>query len=113
MRASRQRRAGRRLSVLTGPLPVLVSDNLPAVGACRQRWAGRLSVLTGPLEAEAGVPGGEIRVFNHWATGLQSGLLPRIVLLQRQQKHKQRIENAKVCKRNVSFWPQEMSFQVV
>ena len=42
-----------------------------------------LSVLTGPLEAEAGWELGagsrearEIRMFNHWAAGLRSGLLP-------------------------------------
>ena len=58
--------------------------------ASRQRRAGRLSVLTGPLEAEAGGRGlgagsrqlgagsreaREIRMLNHWAAGLRSGLL--------------------------------------
>ena len=53
---------------------------------------GRARVLNGPLEAEAGIePGagrqeaGEIRMFNHWATGLRSGLLPQVVVLQHQK----------------------------
>ena len=34
---------------------IVISENLPAARACRQCRAGRqLSVLTGPLEAEAG-----------------------------------------------------------
>ena len=43
---------------------------------------GRERILNGPLEAEAKELGGrsweagEIRMFNHWATGLRSGLLP-------------------------------------
>ena len=55
---------------------IVISENLP----CR---TGRAQVLNGPLEAEAGIRTGSWegggrrdRMFNHWAVGLRSGLLP-------------------------------------
>ena len=76
----------------------MISENLP-------RRTG-LSANAGPRkdsewtpggrgwEAEAREPGGrsweagEIRMFNHWAIGLRSGLLPQVVVLQHQKLFK-------------------------
>ena len=43
-------------------------------------------------------------MFNHWATGLQSELLPRIVVLQHQKPPKKEVPNWEVCKKkNVGY----------
>ena len=46
-------------------------------------------VLNGPLEAEAGrQETGEIRMFNHWAAGLRSGLLPEVCVATAKDTNK-------------------------
>ena len=46
---------------------------------------------------------GEIRMFNHWATGLWSGLLPQVVVLQHQKLAKKRTVLGEVFARVLFF----------
>ena len=75
----------------------MISENLP-------RRTG-LAANAGPGTGFEWTPGGgepgaerheagEIRMFNHWATGLRSGLLPQVVVLLHQ----------KLAQNRSSFW---------
>ena len=69
---------------------IVISENLPR----RKGLSANAGLGTG-LEWTPGGRGwepgagrqeaGEIRMFNHWATGLRSGLLPQVVVLQHQK----------------------------
>ena len=73
--------------------------------ASRQGRAGPLSVLTGPLEGEAGSrelgagsrEASEIRMLNHWAAGLRSGLLPEVCGVATPEMCKKKTNNIQVC----------------
>ena len=99
----------------------MISENLP-------RRTG-LSADAGPgkgfewtpggrgWEAEAGEPGGrsweagEIRMFNHWATGLRSGLLLQVVVLQHQKLAQKRTKFERSFRREgFDFWCQGKVF---
>ena len=93
----------------------MISENLPRRTG-RSANADRARILNGPLEAEAGRqrPGSreagagrqeavDIRMFNHWATGLRSGLLPQVVVLQNQKLTKKRTNVGEVCARVLIF----------
>ena len=84
--------------------------------------------MTGPLEAEAGSwePGagswelgagsweaGEIRVFNHWATGLRSGLLPEDCGVATPKMCQTNTPKFGSLQEGFDFWLQGMSSQVV
>ena len=47
-------------------------------------------------------------MFNHWATGLRSGLLPRIVELQCQKTCPKKDPNLGSWGGNFDFWVREM-----
>ena len=75
-----------RTRVLTGgeiPAPVLISDNLPRrpcfpppPGQPAKRFDWTPGGRGWELGAGSRQLAGEIRMFNHWAAGLRSGLLP-------------------------------------
>ena len=50
---------------------------------------------------------GEIRMFNHWAIGRRSGLLPQVVVLQHQKLAKKRTVLGEVFARVLIFGPRE------
>ena len=74
--------------------------------------------MNGPLEAEAGSweagagrqEAGEIRMFNHWATGLRSELLPQVVVLQHQKLLPKRCHFERSFREGFDFWGQGKFF---
>ena len=88
----------------------MISENLPRRTGFPQT-PGRARILNGPLEAEAGSwEAGEIRMFNHWATGLRSGLLPQVVVLQHQKLFKKRCHFERSFREGFDFGGQGMDF---
>ena len=85
----------------------MISENLP-------RRTG-LSANAGPGKDSEWTPGGrgweagEIRMFNHWAIGLRSGLLPQVVVLQHQKFAKKTVLG-EVFARVLDFWSQGKVF---
>ena len=102
MRASRQRRAG-RLSVLTGPLEAGSWE----LGAGSQELGAGSRDRTGSREAR------EIRMFNHWAAGLRSRLLPEDCGVATPKSTQKRGPKSEDLLEKIHFWPHEMSSQVV
>ena len=84
----------------------MISENLP-------RRTG-LSANAGPGTGLEWTPGGgeagEIRMFNHWATGLRSGLLPQVVVLQHQKLAQKRNSFGQRFREGFDFWCQGKFF---
>jgi hypothetical protein len=66
-------------------------------GGSRQPGCAHQAGIEPGREAE------EIRVFVHWAAGLRSGLLPRIVELQHQKIPQKGVHFLEVCKEVLIF----------
>ena len=49
-------------------------------------------------------------MFNHWATGLRSGLLPQVVVLQHQKLAKRRDSFGRSFREDFDFWCQGKVF---
>ena len=49
-------------------------------------------------------------MFNHWATGLRSGLLPQVVVLQHQKLAKKRNSLGRGFREDFDFWCQGKDF---
>ena len=49
-------------------------------------------------------------MFNHWATGLRSGLLPQVVVLQHQKLTPKRDNFGRSFREGFDFWSQGMIF---
>ena len=82
----------------------------PPHGAFRQRRAGH-GFGVDPWGQGAGrQEAGEIRMFNHWATGLRSGLLPQVVVLQHQKLAKKRDSFGRSFRKGFDFWCQGKVF---
>ena len=52
-------------------------------------------------------------MFNHWATGLRSGLLPQVVVLQHQKLAKKRDSFGRGFREDFDFWSQGTVFWTV
>ena len=94
---------------------IVISENLP-------RRTG-LSANAGPRSSFEWTRGGrgwelggrsweagEIRMFNHWATGLRSGLLPQVVVLQHQKLVQKRDSFGPGFREDFDFWSQGKFF---
>ena len=95
---------------------IVISENLP-------RHTG-LSANAGPGTGLEWTPGGgepgaerheagEICMFNHWATGLRSGLLPQVVVLQHQKLAPKRNNFGRSFREDFDFWSQGNVFWMV
>ena len=69
-------------------------------------WRQRLGAGQAAGRQEAG----EIRMFNHWAIGLRSGLLPQVVVLQHQKLAQKRCHVGRGFREGFDFWSQGMIF---
>ena len=49
-------------------------------------------------------------MFNHWAIGLRSGLLPQVVVLQHQKLAQKRDNFGRSFREDFDFWSQEKDF---
>ena len=52
-------------------------------------------------------------MFNHWAIGLRSGLLPQVVVLQHQKVAQKRTKFERSFREGFDFWCQGMDFRRV
>ena len=88
---------------------MLISENLPRHTGDFPPPPRRARVWSGPLEAGR-QEAGEIRMFNHWATGLRSGLLPQVLVLQHQKLTPKRDNFGRSFREGFDFWCQGMIF---
>ena len=79
---------------------IVISENLRRTGLSANAGTG-----TGLEWTPGGGEASEIRMFNHWATGLRSGLLPQVVVLQHQKLAKKRTVLGEVFVRVLTFGP--------
>ena len=86
---------------------IVISENLP-------RRTG-LSANAGPGTGFEWTPGGreagEIRMFDHWATGLRSGLLPQDCEVATQKLPQKRSQLGRSFRESFDFWCQGILFE--
>ena len=84
----------------------MISENLPH----RTGLSAKAGTGTGLEWTPGGREAGEIRMFNHWATGLRSGLLPQVVVLQHQKLAQKRCHFERSFREGFDFGHQGMIF---